>query len=59
MVQKILQKKRKKDEKETFFGRKRNGNRLYRCVEWGKDPKIKRKRGKTYVYYKERIGKED
>lgn len=46
MVQKILQKKRKKDEKETFFGRKRNGNRLYRCVEWGKDPKIKRKRGK-------------
>ena len=33
MVQKILQKKRKKDEKETVFGRKRNENRLYRCVE--------------------------
>lgn len=33
MVQKILQKKRKKDEKETFFGRKRNGKRLYECVK--------------------------
>lgn len=33
MVQKILQKKRKKDEKETVFGRKRNGKRLYGCVK--------------------------
>ena len=26
-------KERKKDEKETVFGRKRNGNRLYGCVK--------------------------
>ena len=26
-------KKRKKDEKETVSGRKRNGNRLYGCVK--------------------------
>lgn len=46
MNEKLYKKERKKDEKEMFFERKRDENKLYGCVEWGKDPKIKRKRGK-------------